>query len=168
MVRMIGACCIFAGCGGFGFSMAAASRREEAEMRRLLAALEFMSCELSYRMTPLGVLCRSAAGSSGGMVRRFLTELALELDKQTAPDVQVCVYRILQRLEPSKVLRRQLQQMGSTLGRFDLPGQLRGIEGAIRSTEEALRAIRDGAADRRRSYQTLGLCAGAALAILFL
>ena len=53
------------------------------------------------------------------------------------------------------------------MGRFDLPGQLRGLEHAIRSTEEALRTIRDGAEGRRRSWQTLGLCAGAALAILF-
>ena len=61
-----------------------------------------------------------------------------------------------------------MQVLGTTLGRFDLPGQLRGLEAAIRSAEEALRSIRDGAADRRRSYQTLGLCAGAAVAILFL
>ena len=168
MIRLIGACCIFAGCGSFGFSMAAASRREEAELRRLLAALEYMSCELSYRMTPLSALCRGAAGGSGGTVRAFLTELARELDKQIAPDVQVCVYDVLNRLQPPGLLRRQMQELGATLGRFDLPGQLRGLEGAIRSTEEALRRIRDGAADRRRSYQTLGLCAGAAMAILFL
>lgn len=168
MVRIIGACCIFAGCGGFGFSMAAASRREEAELRRLLAAMEYMSCELSYRMTPLSTLCRSAAGENSGMVCSFLTELARELDKQTAPDVQVCVYDVLARLQPSDLLRRQMLELGATLGHFDLPGQLRGLENAIRSTEEALRVIRDGAADRRRSYQTLGLCAGAALAILFL
>lgn len=168
MVRIIGACCIFAGCGSFGFSMAAASRREEAELRRFLAALEFMSCELSYRMTPLSGLCRAAAEGSAGVVRSFLTELARELDKQTAPDVQVCVYDVLARLQPSGILRRQMQELGATLGRFDLPGQLRGLESAIRSAEDALRAIRDGAADRRRSYQTLGLCAGAAVAILFL
>ena len=168
MIRLIGACCIFAGCGGFGFSMAAASRREEAELVRLLAALEYMSCELSYRMTPLSALCRAAAQDSGGMVRVFLTELSRELDKQAAPDVQVCIYGLLEQLHPPKLLDRQLRQVGATLGRFDLPGQLRGLEGAIRTTEEALRAIRDGAADRRRSYQTLGLCAGAAMAILFL
>ena len=168
MIRIIGACCIFAGCGGFGFSMAAAHRREEAELRRFLAALEYMSCELSYRMTPLSVLCRRAAEGGSGMVRNFLTELARELDKQTAPEVQICVHDVLVRLKPGKLLHRQMQELGATLGRFDLPGQLRGLEGAIRSTEEALRRIRDGAADRRRSYQTLGLCAGAAMAILFL
>lgn len=168
MVRLLGACCIVAGCGGFGFAMAAASRREERELRRLLAALEYMSCELSYRQTALPVLCRGAAEGSSGTVREFLLGLSQSLEWQTDPDVRVCVYGVLDRLRPSKRLYRQLSDLGATLGRFDLPGQLRGLESAIRSGEEALRSVRDGAADRRRSYETLGLCAGAALAILFL
>ena len=168
MVRIVGACCIFVGCGSFGFAMAAASRREEAELRRLIAALEYMSCELSYRMTPLSALCRSAAQDSAGTVRLFLTGLACALERQTEPDVQSCIRSLLEELPPSKLLNRQLRELGSTLGRFDLPGQLRGLESAIRSTEEALRAHRDGADGRRRSWQTLGLCAGAAMAILFL
>lgn len=168
MIRMIGACCILTGCGGFGFAMAAASRREEGQLRVLLKALEFMSCELSYRLTPLPNLCRSAVEGERGIVATFFLELAKMLERQTAPDVQVCVFELLNRLEPSKELRRLLSELGATLGRFDLPGQLRGLESAIRSTEEALRRIRDGAAERRRSWQTLGLCAGAAMAILFL
>ena len=168
MVRILGACCILAGCGSFGFSMAASSRREEAELRRLIGALEFMSCELNYRMTPLSTLCRRAAQDSSGTVRWFLTELACALERQTEPDVQSCVRGLLIKLPPAKLLNQQLRELGTTLGHFDLPGQLRGLESAIRSTEEALRAVRDGATDRRRSYQTLGLCAGAAMAILFL
>ena len=168
MIRMIGACCILTGCGSFGFAMAAASRREEQQLRILLKSLEFMSCELSYRLTPLPGLCRSAAEGERGIVPAFFLELAGALERQTAPDVQVCVYELLTKLEPPKELRRLLSELGATLGRFDLPGQLRGLESAIRSTEEALRRIRDGAAERRRSYETLGLCAGAAMAILFL
>lgn len=168
MIRIIGACCILAGCGGFGFAMAAASRREEEQLRLLLKSLELMSCELSYRLTPLPTLCRSAAEGARGLVAAFFLELARALERQTAPDVQVCVYDILSRLEPPKELRRILSELGGTLGRFDLPGQLRGLESAIRSAEMALRRIQDGAADRRRSWQTLGLCAGAAMAILFL
>lgn len=168
MIRMIGACCILTGCGGFGFSMAAASRREEEELKILLQALETMSCELSYRHTPMPVLCRMASRERKGIVAAFFLELAKELEKQTAPDVQVCVFEVLRQLEAPKRLHGLLSDLGGTLGRFDLPGQLRGLESAIRSTEQALRQIREGAADRRRSYQTLGLCAGAALAILFL
>ncbi len=168
MIRVIGACCIVSGCGAFGFAMAAASRREERQLDLLLKSLEYMSCELNYRQTSLPVLCRDAALGERGTVPDFFRALARELEKGEAPDVQVCVYEVLQRLQPAPALRRQLRELGATLGRFDLPGQLQGLEAVIHSTGEALRRIRDGAPERRRSWQTLGLCAGAALAILFL
>lgn len=168
MIRMIGAGMIFLGCGGFGFTMAASSRREEERLVRLVAGLEYMVCELSYRQTALPELCRGAAEVCGGQVGTFFLELAKELEQQLAPDVQVCVYEVLERLPVSKELRRLLSEAGATLGRFDLPGQLRGLEAAVRSAELELRRVRDGAGQRRRSYQTLGLCAGAAVAILFL
>lgn len=168
MIRMIGAGLIVAGSGAFGFAMAAAHRREERQLVVLLKSLEYMSCELNYRQTPLPVLCRDAAMGEKGCVPDFFRELALELEKAEAPDVQVCVWEVLQRVDPAPGLRRLLRELGATLGRFDLPGQLRGLDAAIQSTGDALRAFRDGAPERRRSCQTLGLCAGAALAILFL
>ena len=63
MIRILGAGCIALGSGAFGFAMAAASRREEEQLRLLVRALEFMSCELSYRLTPLAQLCREVPGS---------------------------------------------------------------------------------------------------------
>ena len=164
MLRVMGALCIVTGSGAFGFAMAAASRREERQLRQLLGALEYLSCELSYRLTPLNALCRGAAENSSGTVRQFLTEVAAALERQTSADAQACVCEVLVHLEVTPRLRKLFRELGATLGRFDLSGQLRGLE----SGEEALRTLREGAADRRRSWQTLGLCAGAALAILFL
>lgn len=166
MLRLMGAGCILAGSGAFGFAMAAASRSEERQLRQLLGALEYLSCELSYRLTPLPNLCRGAAEGRGGAVADFCLNLAKELEKQTEPDVQCCVKSVLADMELPALLRSILFELGQTLGRFDLPGQLRGLELSIRQTEQALRTIRDGAPERRRSWQTLGLCVGAALAIL--
>lgn len=168
MVRFIGAGCIFLGCGSFGFAMAASNRREESELLRWLAALEYMSCELSYKLMPLNALCRDAAEHSAGTVRQFLTALAVCLERKTSPDAQLCVYEVLVHLDTTPCLRRLFRDFGTTLGKFDLPGQLRGLESAIRSAGEALRTLRDGASERRHRYQTLGLCAGAAMAILLL
>ena len=168
MLRMMGGLCIVAGSGAFGFAMAAASRREERQLRELLGALEYLSSELSYRLTSLPKLCRGAAEGRGGAVADFCLNLARELEQQTEPDVQSCVKRILGQMEMPATLRRILEELGQTLGRFDLPGQLRGLELSIRETERVLRAIREGAPERRRSWQTLGLCIGAALAILFI
>ena len=80
MIRIIGACCVLTGCGGFGFAMAAANRIEEAQLRILLRSLEFMSCELSYRMTSLPSLCRSVAEGQRGIVPTFFLELAKMLN----------------------------------------------------------------------------------------
>ena len=168
MLRLMGAGCIVAGSGAFGFAMAAASRKEERQLRQVLGILEYLSCELSYRMTPLPNLCRCAAEGRGGVVSEFFLELARELEMQTEPDAQSCMKSILARTEFPSSLKRILSELGQTLGRFDLPGQLRGLELGIRETEQALRMIRDGAPERRRSWQTLGICVGSALAILFI
>lgn len=168
MLRLIGAGCIVAGSGVFGFAMAAASRKEERQLRQLLGALEYLSCELSYRLTPLPQLCAGAAAGGSGGISDFFLELGQALDRQSEPDVQSCVRAILaKRVLPASVMTI-LTEMGQTLGRFDLPGQLRGLELSIRETERVLRILREGAPQRRRSWQTLGLCVGAALAILFL
>ena len=68
---------------------------------------------------------------------------------------------------PARV-RRLLVQLGHTLGRFDLPGQLQGIQAVRKRCEESLASVQKNRDDRLRSYQTLGICAGAALAIILI
>ena len=65
-------------------------------------------------------------------------------------------------------LRKNLADLGTSLGRFDLPGQLKGLEAARISCRRDLEELSRDRDVRLRSYQTLGLCAGCALAILFL
>ena len=65
-------------------------------------------------------------------------------------------------------LREELKLMGKTLGRFDLDGQLRGLESVKDDCIRALEKLSDNRDVRLRSYETLGLCAGAALAILLI
>lgn len=166
--KWIGALLVIAGCGGVGFAMAAGYKREEWSLRCLIGALDYMTCELQFRLTPLPALCRQAGKECRGPVGKVLTDLAAELENQIAPDADSCMYAALSRREdlPGQT-REALRMLGASLGRFDLEGQLRGLEqirGHCRSTLEALTQNRD---QRIRSYQTLGVCAGAALAILF-
>ena len=65
-------------------------------------------------------------------------------------------------------MKELLLELGRSLGNFDLNGQLRGIEAVRRQALEALQNSVKDRDQRIRSYQTLGLCAGAALAILLL
>lgn len=166
--KWIGAVLVIIGCGGVGFSMAAACRREEWILRSLIGALEYMSCELQFRLTPLPELCRMAGKECRGVIGSVLTELAAQLEKQITPDAGSCMYAALSRYETlPKGAYDALRMLGTSLGRFDLQGQLRGLEQVRSQCRKDLDRISVDRDLRIRSYQTLGLCAGAALAILF-
>ena len=168
-LKLLGAILIMMGCAGVGFSMAASHRREEKALRQLIGVLDYMGCELQYRLTPLPELCEKAAEQGGGLISQVLLQLSSELEAQIAPDATACMKAAISKVPrlPQKA-RKNLLVLGSSLGQFDLHGQLSGIEttrAQCRSELDELTADRD---QRLRSYQTLGLCAGAALAILFL
>lgn len=166
--KWIGAVLVIAGCGGFGFSLACGHRRQEQLLRQLVRTLQYMEWELQYRLTPLPELCRQAGKETGGVLRDILLSLARELDWQVSPDAYSCMAAALkQSRDLPKNTRRLLLQLGRSLGRFDLQGQLQGLEAVQKACEGELAAMGKNREVRLRSYQTLGLCAGAALAILF-
>lgn len=167
--KWIGAVLIIVSCGGFGFSIAAMQLREERSLRQLISALDYMECELQYRLTPLPDLCRETGSEASGCIREVFLTLARELESQVAPDVFSCMSAALSGMQhiPSSTLDA-LTQLGQTLGRFDLPGQLKGLESVRSACRLRLSELTANKEPRLRSYQTLGLCAGTALAILFL
>ena len=168
-LKLIGAICVIAGCGAVGFRIAAAYRFEEKALQQLLHSLEYMDSELSYRLTNLPQLCRQAAEACSGPVRRFFISLSQELETQLSPDVERCVTVCLEKQKDiPPITCKMLERLGATLGKFDLDGQLDGINNARSETNRQLELLCKNKDNRIRSYQTLGLCAGAALAILFI
>lgn len=166
-MKWIGAMMVILGCGGMGFIIAAASRREEGELRQLITALDYMECELQYHLTPLPELCRQAGREAKGTIQKVMMALAGELDSQISPDVESCLRAAVSGYDIPKRLRKAFEIMGSSLGRFDMEGQVKGLEVVRIYCRRELDAMTCNRETRLRSYQTLGLCAGAALAILF-
>ena len=165
--KWIGAILIIASCSGCGFAVAAGKRLEEKLLFQLLEILQTMESDLRYRLTPLPELCRQAAGETKGILHVVFLNLYRELKWQKLPDAGSCMYAAIARSGelPARV-RRLLVQLGATLGRFYLEGQLQGIHCVRKHCEETLEAIRKNRSERLRSYQTLGICAGTALAII--
>ena len=91
----------------------------------------------------------------------------MELDAQVSPDVQSCIAAAAATVGqlPGRV-QEAICILGASLGCFDLEGQLQGLEEVRSYCKTQLDEMTDGKEKRLRSYQTLGLCAGAALAIL--
>ena len=90
-MRWIGAAFILISCGGLGFSIAYNYRQRERLLQQLLNALEMMSSELEYRLTPLPELSRKAAKVCGGVLRDVFLNLARELEWQSEPDAGGCM-----------------------------------------------------------------------------
>lgn len=168
-VKWIGAACIIGSCCGVGFSMANAYRKEEAALQQLETALQYMLCELQYRLSPLPDLCRSVARECNGCIQLVFQNLAEELENQIAPDATVCMNEAIHKVSqiPERV-KKLLKQLGIGLGRFDLEGQQKGLESVRIMCQRDLEELARNRDVRLRNYRTLGLCAGCALAILFL
>lgn len=167
-MKWLGAVLIICSSGFVGFKISAAYRLEEENLRQLISALDYMVCELRYRQSPLPVLFHQIGTERNGCIGRLFRQLAKELDSAAVADIQSCLAAaaatngaITGRVEKAICI------MGATLGRFDLDGQLLGLESVRNYCREQLDEMSKDRDARLRSYQTLGLCAGAALAILF-
>lgn len=168
MIRLMGAALLVTGCGGFGFTLAAAHHREKSMLRKLIQALQEMEWELKYRMPVLAGLCRTAADASAGTIREIFLELEAKLLGREVFDISACMNAMVVRRDLPRSIRKNLKQLGSSLGRYDLEGQLQGLEAVRRQCRRDLKKLEENSGQRMRNYQTLALCAGAALAILLM
>lgn len=166
--KWIGAVLIISACGGYGFSLGSVHRREERLLRSLIRGLEFMISELHFHATQLPELCQIAGKECGGEVGQVLCVLADALDRQASSDVCHCMNLALEASQLPPLTYQNLQLLGASLGRFDLEGQLKGLEAVREASRKDLEALTANREVRLRNYQTLSLCAGAALAIVLI
>ena len=168
-MKFVGAFLVIAACGGFGFRIASVHRTDMLYLRQLISIMDYMECELNYRLTPLPQLCRRIAAEHSKGLGRIFQCLADEMENQVSPDVPLCMRNALEKNKPlPNCTDSCIRQLSTTLGSYDLPGQLRGIEAMRDECRRKFDELNDNRDARLRSYQALGLCAGAALAILLI
>ena len=166
-LKLVGSICVIACCGSIGFMSALQYRKRIKFLSILSSMIEYMECELRFRCTPLPELCRQAGICGSGDIYRIFIELADELDTQISPEVNLSMRAVLEKHNDLDFMETDmLMTLGRTLGRFDLAGQLEGLENAKNICQAKLEQLMCNKESRLRSYQTLGLCAGAAVAIL--
>lgn len=168
-IKLIGAFFVILGCGGFGFLVAHNVRKETMCLRQFIIALDYMECELNYRLTPLPQLCTMTATVVTGPIQQYFVFLAEELKNQTAFSAQMCALAAMDRCTsiPASICRN-IEVLAHSLGTFDIAGQLKSIRVINEECKRALELISQDQGPKLRSYKTLALCAGAALVILFI
>lgn len=168
-IRVIGAVLIVAGCSSLGISLAASYASQERCLKELLNCLRFMVNDLQYRLTPLPELCRCTAAQSRKEIRKFFLCLSEELEDQISPDAQCCVKAALDKTKDlPDLVKIVIMNFGKELGRFDIQGQINSLENSIAECDSNLKKMDQNKEIKIRNYRTLGLCAGAALTILFI
>ena len=167
-LKWLGALLIVTACGGCGAIIAFQYLHKIRFCKQFIAVLEYMECELAYRAPALPQLCVQAAGHTQGVLRNVLLSYAREMETQIAPDLVLCMSYSMEKIKTLDEFQRGILSMFAVnLGHFDIPGQLKGLEHVKMEIGELLTSLLESKNSRIRSYQTLGLCAGAALVILF-
>ena len=165
--KVFGVFLIITGCGGIGCAMSKQYRNRIRFIKNLISVIEYMVCELRYRVTVLPQLCRQAGQLHGGTLQKIMLSLSDLLDKQCSSDAYGCMQIVLEELVPvDSWYQNILLDFSRNLGRFDIDGQLTGLENTRENLTLILDSLLINSDVRLRSYQTLGLCAGAAIAIL--
>ncbi len=171
MLKTAGILLVILGASGAGFAMALSVRRQAALLRQLLSALEQMKGEIAYQRTPLPELMRLLSVGSSGAAAAFFGRVAGDLHLRQEGSVYAIFKKELAAVPaaafPAQV-RLVLLNLGKGLGKYDLESQLCSINLASQRLQSLLDALQADQRARMRSYCTLGVCAGLAIAILAL
>lgn len=169
IIRCLGAALILITCGGFGFSLSKRYRKEVSMLENTISLLNFMERELLYNLTPVPELSRKTAAETNGLLKELFLKFSNELENHYSPNVSGCMKAVVaSTVGLPETVSLIMLDLGKNLGRFDLSGQLKGLKLIKSKAIEKLKEYKQSCNYRTHGYQTLGLCAGAALAILFI
>lgn len=170
MIRMAGAALLAGGSVILGACGAKHLNGRVNELNQLLAGLEAMTRELSYRMAPLPELLRQAAEQSKGNPALFFNLCAQGAEHLNGRTFQTVWSQALEaaqlRLEQEDMAL--LEQLGGVLGRYDEESQHRALDTAIARLENQRNAAADQSCRLGRVYSVLSLTAGGFLMILLI
>ena len=157
---------IMAGCGGIGFSRSIFYKKEIQSMCDFIRLLDVMESELAFRQTPLPELCKMASCYCKSYEKVFCS-FSNALESQIAPNPSACMEVVLAGFSAlPESGRRCLQAFGECIGLFDLKGQLLQLQALREQCGKQLMELEANKDVKLRTYRILGICAGAALAVL--
>lgn len=169
VARIIGAILVVSSCFGLGISVGCKMLKEIRVLDQWIKILNRMQVELRYSLRSLPDLFRFLSHEEKGELAELFLRIAIEMENQIRPDVARCIDAVLMSAGgiPESVIE-SIGLLGVELGKYDLDGQLLGINNIRERVIEKRNLLNQDKAKRIRGYQTLGVCTGAALVILFI
>ena len=166
-LKLIGTVFVIISCGACGFCIASQYIQKLKQLENIIHMLYYMENELEYQNSSLPVLCRQCAKHSAGQISAVFLLLSNEMEQQFKPDVFQCMQVVLDKIcIQDAFIRETFRDLGKNLGGFHAGGQVSSLQRIRKNCEQELYNMKANKNNCVRSYQTLGLCAGAAIAIL--
>ena len=168
MLKLIGVIFVVLGSTGAGVTMAWGARRTLETARQLRVALERMKNEIACHRTALPELMELLSRETGPLSALF-GGMAEQLRLRQEASVYAIVRKSLAAAPalPGEV-GRILLDLAPGLGQYDVHCQLYSLDLAAGQAQALIERCQSEQKGRVRSYYTLGVCAGLALAIMLL
>lgn len=169
IIRWFGAFCIVAGSGCIGLVYNLQQRSNIRILEQLTDVIRYMEQDLRYRQLPLPDLLQNAMCQCDGVTLKVLTAYYHMLHRQATVDTEEGMKKILAEYQGiSAQVREGFIKFARCIGQFDIAGQLITFANIREELTEAIKHMTKDHAAKKRSRQTLALCAGAAIAILLI
>lgn len=147
-----------------GFQMAESLKNKCSLLRCFLESLNVLEREIAICGTPLPQAFARMAGSSNGVLAEIYSETAKSMDRNPWVTPYDAVRTAVSDRED--LLCQLLLPLFQKLGKYDTDAQKQAVEAARRDTETVLEKLTEECHIKSRTYRTLGICTGLAVAIL--
>lgn len=171
MLKMIGLSMILAASSAMGLRLAATAKRQQTQTLALIDAILRLRHELQCSLTPLPQAFSLLSRSENREIGAFFGNIATRVQCADGCAVGFACRRALTKtagLCLPEAARQALISLFDTLGKYDLEGNLQALDLALSRLREQARTLRDQVRGRCRTYLTLGVCTGLAVAVILL
>lgn len=169
-MKLLGAILLMGGATALGLSATARLERRVETVRALLGALERMTRELSFRLTPIPEMLRELSQSVKGSAGAFFFRCYTGLD-ELGEESLCAIWEKAMEATPMDLRKEEeqvLRDVGQVLGRYDEDAQIQALALAGARMTEGLKRAEEERSRLGRVYTALGVTAGAFLTLLLL
>ncbi len=170
-MRLVGIIAIVLSAGSVGFRIAGSLRRRCNMLRQLLTAFGVLKNEIAFCGTPLPQAFALMAVTVQDGPERVFSAIARQMEHRrwlTPHSAMEQALRDESELGQDEEVARLLLDLAAGLGKYDRDSQLQTLDRVTGELQSLLQTAEQERSIRSRTYKTLGICAGLAVAILLI
>ena len=170
MIRWFGFILIVTGAAASGSLLAAGVRRSVRQCTAMQNALAFMKAEIEFHLTPLDQISMQMASMLPQPLSLVFRSVSRDIRRMPGVLPGSLMRRALNvhRNKITPELSKILADLFELLGKQDVLAQVRAAELAEARLKQEIHRIEAEKKDRCRTYRTIGICAGLAVAVILI